>query len=106
MIRYNVWFSFKPGTDAPAGLGRVRDFLTDLKDRGRIHEFKVLRNRGGSRGSNRRRDGRKRRARESRRPASRSGAAPCGSPTHSRRTSGASSIDSASVSIGSPITFV
>lgn len=45
MIHYNVWFSFKPGTVEMEGLARVRDFLSDLRERGRIDTFTLLRSR-------------------------------------------------------------
>jgi hypothetical protein len=45
MIHYNVWFSFKEGTVEPDGLNLVGAFLLDLKQRGLIHDLKLLRNR-------------------------------------------------------------
>jgi hypothetical protein len=45
MIHYNVWFSFKDGTAELEGLARVRDFLGDLRERGRIDTFTLLRSR-------------------------------------------------------------
>lgn len=45
MIHYNVWFSFKEGTPEADGLVRVTRFLDDLKQRGLIYDFTLLRNR-------------------------------------------------------------
>lgn len=45
MIHYNVWFSFKDSTSESDGLARVRDFLGDLHQRGRIDTFTLLRSR-------------------------------------------------------------
>lgn len=45
MIHYNVWFSFKDGTSESDGLTRVRAFLDDLRQRGRVDDFKLLRSR-------------------------------------------------------------
>jgi hypothetical protein len=46
MILYHVWFSFKPGSDEVAEIEKVRQFLTDLKSRIKLHDFRLTRNRG------------------------------------------------------------
>lgn len=45
MIHYNVWFSFKNDVCDEDRLQRVRLFLGDLKSRGQIHDFRLLKNR-------------------------------------------------------------
>ena len=45
VIHYNVWFSFREGTDEADGLMRVRAFLGDAKARRVITDFALLRNR-------------------------------------------------------------
>ncbi len=45
MILYHVWFSFKPEVDAPAELEKVRAFLADLKNHGRVDHFRLTKNR-------------------------------------------------------------
>lgn len=45
MIHYNVWFSFANGVAEPEQIQRVRSFLSDLKSRGKIHDFQLLKNR-------------------------------------------------------------
>ena len=45
MIHYNVWFAFRDGTSESDGLARVRAFLDDLRQRGRVDDFKLLRSR-------------------------------------------------------------
>jgi hypothetical protein len=45
MIHYNVWFSFRDGIVEVDEMRRVRSFLTDLKSRGKIHDFQLLKNR-------------------------------------------------------------
>jgi hypothetical protein len=45
MILYNVWFSFKPGSDDAAELAKTRSFLDDLKDRSKLHGYRLMRNR-------------------------------------------------------------
>lgn len=48
MIHYNVWFSFGNGVAEADQLRRVRSFLGDLKARGKIHDFQLLKNRSMS----------------------------------------------------------
>ncbi len=45
MILYNVWFSFKSGSDEPAELGKARAFLDDLKSRAKLHGYRLMKNR-------------------------------------------------------------
>jgi len=45
MILYNVWFSFKAGVDETVELEKVKAFLDDLKNRARIHHYRLLKNR-------------------------------------------------------------
>jgi hypothetical protein len=45
MILYNVWFSFKPGSDDTVELGKVRSFLDDLKARAKLHDYRLMKNR-------------------------------------------------------------
>jgi hypothetical protein len=45
MIHYTVSFAFREGTPEGEHLGRVRSFLADLKSRGQIHDYRLLRNR-------------------------------------------------------------
>lgn len=45
MIHYNVWFSFRQGTSELDQMQRVRSFLGDLRSRGQIHDFQLLKNR-------------------------------------------------------------
>ncbi len=47
-IHYNVWFSFKPGSDEREALDRVFEFLDELQQQQRIHNFTLLRNRAAS----------------------------------------------------------
>jgi hypothetical protein len=44
MILYNVWFSFKPGFDDTLELVKVRTFLDDLKARGKLHGYRLMKN--------------------------------------------------------------
>lgn len=45
MIHLNVWFSFKDASTEEAPLQRVRAFLSDLKDRRKVHEYRLLKSR-------------------------------------------------------------
>lgn len=46
MIHYNVWFSFKNTVgDEEGELGKLRNFLGDLKSRALIRDYTLLRNR-------------------------------------------------------------
>jgi hypothetical protein len=45
MIFYNVRFSFKPGSDEPIELEKVRSFLEDLKNRAKLHSYRLMKNR-------------------------------------------------------------
>src|SRR4051812_27827449 len=45
MIHYNVWFSFTKDADEQEELSGITRFLTGLKSRSLIHDFKLLRNR-------------------------------------------------------------
>lgn len=45
MIHYTVSFAFREGTPETEHLGRVRRFLTDLKGRGQIYDYRLLKNR-------------------------------------------------------------
>ena len=42
MLHYNVWFSFKPGTNEELGLAKCRAILNDLVSRGGIDGFEKL----------------------------------------------------------------
>lgn len=46
-IHYNVWFSFKDDTVESDQVERVRTFLADLRTRGLVHDFQLLKNRNG-----------------------------------------------------------
>jgi uncharacterized protein DUF6614 len=46
VIHYNVWFSFKPGSDREVQLSRCRACLDDFKTRGMIKGYSLLENRG------------------------------------------------------------
>ena len=46
MILYNVWFSFKTGSDDTSELVKVRRFLDDLKDRAKLHSYRLMKNLG------------------------------------------------------------
>jgi hypothetical protein len=48
VIHYNVWFSFKEGSAEQESLSRVRQFLLDLKERGQVFDFTLLRHRADS----------------------------------------------------------
>lgn len=45
MILYNVWFSFKSGSDETAEIGKVRRFLDDLQGRTKLHGYRLMKNR-------------------------------------------------------------
>jgi len=45
MILYNVWFSFKSGSDEDAELSKARTFLDDLKNRAKLHNYRLMKNR-------------------------------------------------------------
>ncbi len=45
MILYNVWFSFKPGSDDLAELAKTRAFLDDLQSRAKLHSYRLMKNR-------------------------------------------------------------
>jgi hypothetical protein len=45
VILYNVWFSFKSGSDEIAELAKARTFLDDLKDRAKLHAYRLMKNR-------------------------------------------------------------
>jgi len=45
MILYNVWFSFKAGSDEAVEIEKIKMFLNDLQDRAMIHEYRLLKNR-------------------------------------------------------------
>ena len=45
MILYNVWFSFKSGFDENVELGKARAFLDDLKNRAKLHGYRLMKNR-------------------------------------------------------------
>jgi hypothetical protein len=45
MILYNVWFSFKAGSDDAAELAKVRTFLDDLQSRSIVHGYRLMKNR-------------------------------------------------------------
>lgn len=45
MILYNVWFSFKPGSNDAVELAKTRSFLDDLKGRSKMHGFRLMKNR-------------------------------------------------------------
>ena len=45
MILYNVWFSFKPGSDDSVELAKTRSFLDDLKYRAKLHGYRLMKNR-------------------------------------------------------------
>ena len=45
MILYNVWFSFKPGSDDASELGKLRLFFDDLKSRAKLHAYRLMKNR-------------------------------------------------------------
>ena len=45
MILYNVWFSFKSGSDETAELAKTRSFLDDLKSRAKLHGYRLMKNR-------------------------------------------------------------
>jgi hypothetical protein len=44
VIFYNVWFSFKPGSDENVEMVKVRAFLEDLKARGKVHGYRLMKN--------------------------------------------------------------
>ena len=46
MILYNVWFSFKPGSDETSELAKTRLFFDDLKSRAQLHGYRLMKNRG------------------------------------------------------------
>ena len=48
MIHYSIWFTFSEGPSEQGELARVRQFLSGLKQDGRIHDFTLLRNRGSA----------------------------------------------------------
>jgi hypothetical protein len=43
MIHYNVWFSFQAGVDEAYQLEKTRHLLDDLKSRGMIADYRLLR---------------------------------------------------------------
>ena len=45
MIFYNVWFSFKSGSDENVEMVKMRAFLDDLKTRGKLHGYRLMKNR-------------------------------------------------------------
>ena len=45
MILYNVWFSFKAGSNESAELDKARTFLDDLKNRAMLHAYRLMKNR-------------------------------------------------------------
>ena len=45
MILYNVWFSFKSGSDETVELAKARTFLDNLKDRAKLHGYRLMKNR-------------------------------------------------------------
>jgi len=45
VIHYNVWFSLRAGVSESDQMQRVRSFLSDLKNRGQIYDFRLLKNR-------------------------------------------------------------
>ena len=46
MILYNVWFSFKSGSDEQAEIAKTRRFLDDLQSRAKLHGYRLMKNRG------------------------------------------------------------
>ncbi len=48
MIHYDIWFTFSEGTSEEVELARVRQFLSGLRQDGRIHDFTLLRNRASA----------------------------------------------------------
>ncbi len=46
MIHYNVYFTFKAGCDDATELPKVRAFLDLLKSLGKLHDYRLLKNRG------------------------------------------------------------
>jgi hypothetical protein len=45
VILYNVWFSFKPGANDAVELAKTRSFFDDLKNRSRLHSYRLMKNR-------------------------------------------------------------
>jgi len=45
VILYNVWFSFKSGSDEIAEIAKTRHFLNDLKSRQKLHGYRLMKNR-------------------------------------------------------------
>ena len=45
MILYNVWFSFKSGSNETAEIEKARTFLDDLKSRAKLHGYRLMKNR-------------------------------------------------------------
>ena len=45
MILYNVWFSFKSGSDEIAEIEKAHTFLDDLKSRANLHGYRLMKNR-------------------------------------------------------------
>ena len=45
MILYNVWFSFKPGSDELAEIDKARAFLDGLQSRAKVHAYRLMKNR-------------------------------------------------------------
>ena len=45
MILYNVWFSFKSGSDEQAEIAKTRRFLDDLQSRAKLHGYRLMKNR-------------------------------------------------------------
>jgi hypothetical protein len=52
VIHYNVWFSFKPGSDDAVELAKTRSFLDDLKNRSKLHSYRLMKNRASRDKSN------------------------------------------------------
>ena len=48
MIVYNVWFSFKAGSEPAAEIAKVRMFLDDLAARAQLLRYRLLKNRAPS----------------------------------------------------------
>ena len=45
MVHLNLWFSFKDATTEPQQFQRVKAFLDDLKDRGKVHSYRLMNSR-------------------------------------------------------------
>ena len=45
MILYNVWFSFKAGSDDTVEIEKVRKFLDNLKSNSKLHGYRLMKNR-------------------------------------------------------------